>query len=246
MPGSIPPTSQLDWLISTTAMIVLFWSRATRDLLKACPGAGRGRSAGASRHSIGYMQRRSCHFLAARPIASLGPAWGLGRLRAGTAGWTSVANRVGISSIVSRLTPFGYSFNYIQGLVDGASLRDIADWLLEREALMSEARTLELEEIKKDPTDVHVFISYSHEDFGIAQCLQEELTAVNPDRVRCFLDAYSIRSGEEWHSKIIANLKAADWLVFLYTGRERRPYDFCGFEIGGVRGTVFLFPPLNR
>src|SRR5580704_7579766 len=28
---------------------------------------------GASRHSIGYMQRRSCHFRAARPIASLGP-----------------------------------------------------------------------------------------------------------------------------------------------------------------------------
>src|SRR6478609_881464 len=48
MPGSMPATSQLDWLISMTAMIVLFWSRATRDLLKACPGAGRGRSAGAS------------------------------------------------------------------------------------------------------------------------------------------------------------------------------------------------------
>src|ERR1700730_7050774 len=76
MPGSTPATSQLDWLISITAMIVLFWSRATRDLLKACPGAGRGRSAGASRHSIGYMQRRSCHFLAARPIAlSVPPRW---------------------------------------------------------------------------------------------------------------------------------------------------------------------------
>src|ERR1700724_611979 len=35
MPGSTPPTSQLDWLISMTAMIVLFWSRATRDLLKS-------------------------------------------------------------------------------------------------------------------------------------------------------------------------------------------------------------------
>jgi hypothetical protein len=29
MPGSTPPTSQLDWLSSTTAMIVLLWSRAT-------------------------------------------------------------------------------------------------------------------------------------------------------------------------------------------------------------------------
>src|SRR5690348_15176971 len=35
MPGTTPPTSQLDWLISRTAMIVLFWSRAMRDLLKS-------------------------------------------------------------------------------------------------------------------------------------------------------------------------------------------------------------------
>src|ERR1700726_1905205 len=31
----MPATSQLDWLNSMTAMIVLFWSRATRDLLKS-------------------------------------------------------------------------------------------------------------------------------------------------------------------------------------------------------------------
>src|SRR4029077_15201074 len=55
MPGSTPATSQLDWLISTTALIVLSWSNATRDLLKACPGAGRGRSAGASGHSVSYL-----------------------------------------------------------------------------------------------------------------------------------------------------------------------------------------------
>src|SRR5229473_7026533 len=34
MPGSTPATSQLDWLISTTAITVLSWSKATRDLLK--------------------------------------------------------------------------------------------------------------------------------------------------------------------------------------------------------------------
>src|SRR6516164_4044357 len=65
MPGSIPPTSQLDWLISTTAMIVLLWSRATRDLLKSF-GWGI-----AALHRL--MQRRSCHVPAARPIASIGP-----------------------------------------------------------------------------------------------------------------------------------------------------------------------------
>ena len=70
MPGSMPATSQLDWLISMTAMIVLFWSRATRDLLKACPGAGRGHSAGASQHSIVRCSDEVA-ILAARPIASL-------------------------------------------------------------------------------------------------------------------------------------------------------------------------------
>src|SRR6516162_4957801 len=53
MPGRMPPTSQLDWLISTTAMIVLFWSRATRDLLKSF-GWGI-----ATLHRL--IQRRSCH-----------------------------------------------------------------------------------------------------------------------------------------------------------------------------------------
>src|SRR6516162_10790088 len=53
MPGSVPATSQLDWLSSTTAMIVLFWSRATRDLLKSF-GWGI-----AALHRL--MQRRSCH-----------------------------------------------------------------------------------------------------------------------------------------------------------------------------------------
>src|ERR1700692_1490267 len=63
MPGSPPATSQLDWLISTTAMIVLFWSRATRDLLKSF-GWGI-----AALHRL--MQRRSCH--PRRPPHSISP-----------------------------------------------------------------------------------------------------------------------------------------------------------------------------
>src|SRR4029077_9609493 len=66
MPGSIPPTSQLDWLISTTAMIVLFWSRVTRDLLKSF-GWGI-----AALHRL--MQRRSCH--PRRPPHSISPLEG--------------------------------------------------------------------------------------------------------------------------------------------------------------------------
>src|SRR6516165_9437311 len=68
MPGRMPPTSQLDWLISTTAMIVLFWSRATRDLLKSF-GWGI-----ATLHRL--IQRRSCH--PCRPPHSISPLEGTG------------------------------------------------------------------------------------------------------------------------------------------------------------------------
>jgi hypothetical protein len=63
----MPATSQLDWLISMTAMIVLFWFRATRDLLKACPGESRGRSAGASLALHRLVAATKLPFLAAAP-----------------------------------------------------------------------------------------------------------------------------------------------------------------------------------
>src|ERR1700752_5308999 len=66
MPGTTPPTSQLEWLSSTTAMIVLFWSRATRDLLRSF-GWGI-----AALHRENAATKLPC--LAARPIASIGPA----------------------------------------------------------------------------------------------------------------------------------------------------------------------------
>src|SRR5580700_10213424 len=64
----MPATSQLDWLISMTAMIVLFWSRATRDLLKSFGWAS------LALHRL--VAATKLPFLATRPIASLGPAVG--------------------------------------------------------------------------------------------------------------------------------------------------------------------------
>src|SRR5215472_1666997 len=66
LPGSMPATSQLEWLISTTAMIVLSWSRGTRDLLRSF-GWGI-----AALHRKNAATKLPC--LAARPIASIGPA----------------------------------------------------------------------------------------------------------------------------------------------------------------------------
>src|SRR6516225_6627952 len=60
MPGSTPATSQLDWLSSTTAMIVLSWSKATRDLLKSFSWGIRGTP------SV-ICQRRWCHLLRRLP-----------------------------------------------------------------------------------------------------------------------------------------------------------------------------------
>src|SRR5712672_2248139 len=60
MPGSTPATSQLDWLSSTTAIIVLSWSKATRDLLKSFSGGIRGTP------SV-ICQRRWCHLLRRLP-----------------------------------------------------------------------------------------------------------------------------------------------------------------------------------
>jgi hypothetical protein len=61
-PGTIAPTSQLAWLISITAINVLSWSRATRDLLRSF-GCG-----------IGVLHRlfatTMVPSLAARPIPS--------------------------------------------------------------------------------------------------------------------------------------------------------------------------------
>src|SRR5712672_3101820 len=92
MPGSIPATSQLDWLISTTAIIVLSWSRATTDLLKSF-GWGIG-----ALHR--FNQRRWCHLLAACPIASLGPRQRRDPLATGNQPRTS---RFGSPLVLSRV-----------------------------------------------------------------------------------------------------------------------------------------------
>ena len=97
---------------------------------------------------------------------------------------------------------------------------------------MFETQSAGIDAVLKRPDQVLVFISYSHDDKDLADSLRDELRDINSERVLVYQDAYSIGSGERWDLSIIANLKAADWLIFLYTGRERRSYDYCGFEIG--------------
>src|ERR1700746_715502 len=95
MPGTTPPTSQLAWLSSTTAMIVLFWSRAARDLLRSF-GWG-----------IAALHRENAAtklpFLAVRPIESIGPPQERHRLSdPGKGPDARIARRLTASNAVKR------------------------------------------------------------------------------------------------------------------------------------------------
>src|SRR5438270_9659928 len=83
MPGSTPPTSQLDWLSSTTAMIVLSWSKATRDLLKSFSwGIGALRQLFASDDGAISSPPAPYHLTAGgRRIRTLSPGWQASRYR---------------------------------------------------------------------------------------------------------------------------------------------------------------------
>src|SRR3954454_16232283 len=61
MPGTMPATSQLAWLISTTAMIVLSCSSGVRDRLKSLSCCGMGRSIGVASNDDGAISPPSAH-----------------------------------------------------------------------------------------------------------------------------------------------------------------------------------------
>jgi hypothetical protein len=88
--------------------------------------------------------------------------------------------------------------------------------------------------VQKASSTVSVFISYAHNDDGIAQALYEELIDVNPDRVNCFLDTRKIQSGRNFESELDYALDQADWLVCIYTGEQS---EYCGYEIGVFKKT---------
>jgi hypothetical protein len=76
---------------------------------------------------------------------------------------------------------------------------------------------------------VNIFISYASADNGIAVTLCNELLAIDPRRVSCFLDTQSIECGVDFQSEIDQALERADWLVCIFTGEQS---EYCGYEIG--------------
>jgi hypothetical protein len=94
-------------------------------------------------------------------------------------------------------------------------------------------RTRQSNNAADDRRKVNVFISYARTDSLIASALREEMVDINRERVNCFLDTHTIESGEGWERKLEDGLKAADWLVCIYTGEQS---EFCGYEIGVFTG----------
>ena len=86
---------------------------------------------------------------------------------------------------------------------------------------------------RAQPKKVRVFISHARADSQIAGALHDEIIDMGRGQVSCFLDTQTIESGEGWESKLERELKAADWLVCIYTGEQS---EFCGYEIGVFTG----------
>src|SRR3954467_10237758 len=91
MPGTMPATSQLAWLISMTATMVLSCCRGVRDRLKSSSCCGMGRSIGVASNDDGAISPPSAHSISVKALAlALGPE-----------AWTEIAWREGVAG---RLT----------------------------------------------------------------------------------------------------------------------------------------------
>jgi TIR domain len=79
---------------------------------------------------------------------------------------------------------------------------------------------------------VNVFISYSHDDFPIAQALWREIEAIDHAGFDVFLDAEKIQLGSDWKDEIARAVKKSDIFIAVYTGDQKHVFDYCGFEVG--------------
>src|SRR6202023_1369801 len=95
MPGSTPATSQLDWLISTTAITVLSWSRATRDLLKSFGWGIRALHQLVAAPMV-PSPRRLPHTISPLEGTGFEPSVPLGRIGAFNSAWIAFGRRLGL------------------------------------------------------------------------------------------------------------------------------------------------------
>ena len=82
---------------------------------------------------------------------------------------------------------------------------------------------------------VGAFLSYAREDTDILEavtCAFEGLRQKAYQHLNIFFDTKSINVGDVFDDRIRAALRAADYLIILYTGRYKRSHSYTGFEVG--------------
>jgi hypothetical protein len=81
-----------------------------------------------------------------------------------------------------------------------------------------------------------IFISYVHEDFGIAGALNNAVQNAFGSDVAVFIDKVSIQQGENIRARIDAGLTKSDILAVVSTGGDGAGY-WAGYEIGYFQAT---------
>jgi hypothetical protein len=77
-----------------------------------------------------------------------------------------------------------------------------------------------------------MFISYVHDDGGIADSVRNAIQSAFGDDIVVFQDKVSIQQGDNLHDTISENLKLSDVLAVISTGTERPSHDWAGWELG--------------
>jgi hypothetical protein len=86
--------------------------------------------------------------------------------------------------------------------------------------------------VRRRANPISVFISYSHDDAGIANALFQEIKAIDNSKFDVFLDYQKIEIGSEWKAQIQSAVHKADVFIAIYTGDQKHVFDYCGFEVG--------------
>lgn len=85
-----------------------------------------------------------------------------------------------------------------------------------------------------------VFISYSSRDFELARWIYDKLSEL---KVPAFLAEISIQGGQDWKPEILANLRQADFVLFLATPQSCAS-DAVKHEIGAALVLQKAFVPI--
>jgi len=79
---------------------------------------------------------------------------------------------------------------------------------------------------------ITMFISYVHDDGGIADAVRNTIQSAFGDDILVFQDKVSIQQGANIQAALAENLKGANVLIVISTGTERPSHDWAGWELG--------------